>query len=285
MGQGLGQRPGHHGARALHAAAARRDARRVRARRDERRGHGRPPGALPDRPVGAPLLDRDAAARLRAGQARAPHAPGRDQRAGRDPRRRAPRGGVLRRRGGLDPLHPARVHARQAGRHRGAREPGPQARRAGQARPRRLGRHGRAGVPAHDRGDQPRGRVRQREDGRPGRGSTGPRRAPRWTCAPCCRRCAGRSPASGTRCWSSTRPRAHGSSSPRARRRSWSRSAPPAPTTSSTPSGCRSGSPSTPRARTRRRWWSASASGRPPTGTTTSPTPATTPRTPTPASC
>ena len=67
VGQGLGQRPRDDGARRLHAAAARRDARRLRARRDERRGDGRPPGALPGRPGGAALVDRDAAARVRPG--------------------------------------------------------------------------------------------------------------------------------------------------------------------------------------------------------------------------
>ena len=109
VGQGLGQRPGDDGAQGLHAAAPGRDARRVRARRDERRGHGRPPRALPGRPGGAALVDRDAAARLRPGPARAPHAPGRHQRACRHARRRAARRRVLRRRGRLDPLYPARA--------------------------------------------------------------------------------------------------------------------------------------------------------------------------------
>ena len=89
----------------------------VRARRDERRGHGRPPRALPARPGRAALLDRDAAARVHPGRARPPHAPRRDQRA----RRRRQRRGAARREcfgddGRLDPVHPARVHARQAGR-------------------------------------------------------------------------------------------------------------------------------------------------------------------------
>ena len=81
-------------------------------------------------------------------------------------RRRAARARVLRRRGGVDPVHPPRLHALQAGRRGGAREPGPQARRARQARPRRVGRQRRGGVPAHDRGDQPGGRVRQRAHAR-----------------------------------------------------------------------------------------------------------------------
>ena len=180
MGQGLRQRPRDHGARRLHAAAAGRDARRVRPRRDERRGHGRPPRALSGRPGGAALVDRDAAARVRAGPARPSHASGRHQRARRDARRRAAGGGVLRRRGGLDPLHPARLHARQAGRDGGAGEPGAEARGARQARPRRVGRHGGRGIPPHDRGDQPRGRVRQcAHGGRAALRRPGPRAARR----------------------------------------------------------------------------------------------------------
>ena len=52
----------------------------VRARSDERRADGRPPGALPARPRGAALVDRDAPARVRSGRPRAPHPPRRDQR-------------------------------------------------------------------------------------------------------------------------------------------------------------------------------------------------------------
>ena len=52
------------------AAAARRDAAADRARRDDRRGHGRLPRALPARPRGAARVDRDAAARVRPGAAR-----------------------------------------------------------------------------------------------------------------------------------------------------------------------------------------------------------------------
>ena len=65
----------------------------------------------------------------------------------------------------MDPVHPARLHARQAGRHGRPGEPGSEAGGAGQARPRGVGRQRRGGVPAHDRGDQPRGRLRQRQDG------------------------------------------------------------------------------------------------------------------------
>ena len=67
-------------------ARARRGAAADGARRDVRRGHGRLPRALPARPRRAARVDRDAAARVRPRAARAPHAPGRDQRA----RRHAP---------------------------------------------------------------------------------------------------------------------------------------------------------------------------------------------------
>ena len=91
VGQGLGLRPRDDGAGALHRAQARRGAAADRARRDERRGHGRLPVALPARSRGAALLDRDAAARVRPGAARPPHAPRRHQRARRQRRRRAAR--------------------------------------------------------------------------------------------------------------------------------------------------------------------------------------------------
>ena len=71
------------GAGALHRPAHGRGAAADRALRDERRGHGRLPRALPARPRDAARLDRDAAARLRPGAARPPHPPGRHQRARR----------------------------------------------------------------------------------------------------------------------------------------------------------------------------------------------------------
>ena len=83
VGQGLGQRPGHDGPAAFHRPQARRGAAVVRARRDERRGDGCVSVALHARSGDAARLDRDAAACLRPGAARAPHASGRDQRAGR----------------------------------------------------------------------------------------------------------------------------------------------------------------------------------------------------------
>ena len=166
MGQGLGLRPGDDGGAALHRAPARGGAPADRARGDERRGDGRLPGALPARPGDAALLDRDPAARVRPRAARAPHASGRDQRARRHGRRGAARARVLRRRRGLGPLHPAGLHALQAGRRRGPRQPGLEARRVGQARARRVGRQRGGGLRAHDRRDQPGRRVRQRAHGR-----------------------------------------------------------------------------------------------------------------------
>ena len=71
------------------------------------------------------VLDRDAAARVRPGAARPPHASGRHQRARRHGRRRAARARVLRRRRRVDPVHPPRLHALQAGRRGGPRQPGP----------------------------------------------------------------------------------------------------------------------------------------------------------------
>ena len=109
-------------------------------------------------PAGAARVDRDAAARLRPRPARAPHAPGRDQRARGHARRRAADPRVLRRRGGLGAVHPPGLHAVQAGRRGGARQPGSQARGAGQARADRVGRDRRGGVPQDDRGHQPGGR-------------------------------------------------------------------------------------------------------------------------------
>ena len=63
------------------------------------------------------------------------------------------------------PVHPPGFHAVQAGRRGRARQPGPEADRARQARPDRVGRDGRGGLSQDDRGDQPGGRVRQRAHG------------------------------------------------------------------------------------------------------------------------
>ena len=210
---------------ALHAAAARGDAAAARARRDDRRGHGRLPRALPDRSGGAALVDRDAAARVRPGRARPPH-PSR-RRSTSSP---APRDGerldrrVLRRRGRVDPLHPARLHARQAGRRGGARQPRT-------CKLVVLAKHGlvvwgdtaEEAYQRDDRGDQPGRRVRQRSarrgdvggsaalpavDRRRGAAARGAAGAPRGGVQP-----------SARRCWSSTLRRGRSSSSPRARRR------------------------------------------------------------------
>ena len=151
------------GPRALHRPAPGRGAAADRARRDERRGDGRLPRALPARSRDAALLDRDAAARVRPGAARPPHAPRRDQRARRHGRRRAARARVLRRR--ARPGSPTSAPA--------SRSPSRSARRPAPTRTCRLvvlAKHGlvvwgdtrRGGLPAHDRGHQPGGRVRQR---------------------------------------------------------------------------------------------------------------------------
>ncbi len=70
--------------------------------RDERRGDGRLPRALPARPRRSALVDRDAAARVHPRCARPPHPSRRDQRARLRPRRRSAGRRVLRRRGRLD---------------------------------------------------------------------------------------------------------------------------------------------------------------------------------------
>ena len=188
---------------------------------DARRGHGRPPRPLPDRPGGAARVDRDAAARVRPGRPRPPHAPRRDQRARGHERRRAPRARVLRGRGRVDPVHPARA----------SRWPGRSARRcaptpalklvvlakhglvvwgdtAEEAYRRTLEAINRAAdfVNARTAGDAA---VRRRRGRRRRRGG----RARARCCARCCRRCAGRCRASGRRCSSSTRRRACSSSS------------------------------------------------------------------------
>ena len=61
-------------------------------------------------------VDRDASARVRAAPARRPHASRLDRRDRGLGRRRAARRGVLRRRRGVDPVHPAGLRALEAGR-------------------------------------------------------------------------------------------------------------------------------------------------------------------------
>ncbi len=226
----------------LHRSAARRDPAARRARRDDRRGDGRLPRALPARPVDAAPVDRDAPARVRPASPRRPHAPGCDRRDRRYGRRRAACRGVLRRRRGLDPVHPPGLCALEARRRGGRRAPGCNGRPARQARARHLGRDSRRVVRGDARRDQPCGRVRRRAHG----GAEAVRRAPRVEPlrARAARRAARRGPAGASRrrvgrraarsCRSTPRPtvlefvvRARfAASSPR--------SAPRAPTTSST---------------------------------------------------
>ena len=95
-----------------------------RARRDDRRGHGRPPRALPDstRRRRAPRSRRCCTRSCRPSTSTTPIPTASTSSPGPQRRRGADRG-VLRRRGGVDPVHPAGLHARQAGRPRGARGP------------------------------------------------------------------------------------------------------------------------------------------------------------------
>ena len=170
---------------------------------DERRGHGRLPRALPARPGDAARLDRDAAARLRPGAARPPHASGRDQRARRArPTASASCASASATSAAWIPyIRPGFTLSTQVGEAARA-EPRPQARRAGQARARRVGRQRRGGLPAHDRGHQPGGRVRQRAHRRRAalrRRATRrarPRPSARSCCTSCCPRSAARSRAS-----------------------------------------------------------------------------------------
>ena len=160
---------------------------------------------------------------------------------------------VLRRRGGLDPLHPARLHARQAGRRRPcARTPTSSsscspstAWSCGATPPRRPTAARSRSSTARSTFVNARTAGEQRFDG-PARP---PSAAARACCARCCRRCAARSRASGRRCWSWTRRRARVEFvSSRAAPELVDRSARPARTTSCTPSACRCGSRSTRRA-------------------------------------
>ena len=154
--------------------------------------------------------------------ARPPHPPRRDQRARRLRRRRGAGARVLRRRGRVDPVHPPRLHARQAGRRGGARQPGPAARGARQAR---AGVWGDSAEEAY--------RRRSRSSTAPRRSSTSAaagtarfggaadaglddRGAPRRAAARCCRCCAARCRSERRRSSPSTRRRGCSSSSARA---------------------------------------------------------------------
>ena len=119
---------------------------------------------------------------------------------------------------GLDPVHPPRLHAGQAGRRGGPRQPRPAAGGAGQARPGRVGRHRPRGLRADRGGVQPGRRAGQRPQ-RPGaalRRAGARRRAwrrgPRRDPAPrCCPRCAARCPARAPRSCSPTSRRRYAS--------------------------------------------------------------------------
>ena len=268
VGQGLGLRPRHDGRRSTSPALqARRGAAADRARRDERRGHGRLPrraaSSIPRRRAARSRRCCTRSSRRRTSTTRTPTASTCSP--ARADGERLVRG-VLRRRRRLDPLHPARLHAVQAGRRGGARQPGPEARRARQARAGRVGRQRRGGLPAHDRGHQPGGRVRQRAHRRRGALRRPPRRPPTRARPELLQRAAAGDPRRGLERAAQAADRRHvgagarvrllrprpSGSSPSARR---------APTTSCTPSGCRCGSPTTRRPTTPTRCASGSPSG------------------------
>ena len=186
-------------------------------------------------------------------RARRPHPPGCDRRDRRHGRRRAARRGVLRRRRGLDPVHPPGLRALEAGRGRRRRAPGGDGRPARQARPRHLGRDRRRVVRGDARRDQPRRGVRRRAHGNgcaPFGGAA--RRAARPE--PSASELLAARPAGATRRGVRRRPAdpagRHLAGGARVRvreriRRSSRRSAPHAPTTSCTRGACRCGSTST----------------------------------------
>ena len=168
VGQGLGHRPGDDGGAALHAAAPRRDGAADRARRDERRGHGRPPRAAARLDPAAPRSSIETLLHAFVPAQHVHHThPDGDQRAGRH---RATASGWCAECFGdeaawIPYIRPGFTLAKQVG--EAVREnPG--------LKLVVLAKHGlvvwgdtrRGGLPAHDRGDQPRGRLRQRADGR-----------------------------------------------------------------------------------------------------------------------
>ena len=250
VGQGLRKRPGHDRSDRVHRSQARRDPAARRAAGDVRRGDGRLSRALPARPVDAAPVDRDAPPRLHPASPRRPHAPGCDRRDRRRDRRRASRGGVLRHRRSLDPLHPAGIRALEARRRGSLLEPERRDRPARQARARHVGRDRCRVLRGDPRRDQPGGCFRRGAPvGRRAvrRGGAGAARA-RSACGAARRGHAGpsRRPLGRRSARASDRSLAGGaaSSSPAAIRASSPRSALRAPTISFTPSGAPPGSSS-----------------------------------------
>ena len=247
----------------LRRAAARRDHAALRARRDERRGDGRLPRALPARPGDAAPLDRDALARVRPRCPRRPHPSGRDQLARRRARRRAAGRRVLRRtrprgspyiRPGFDAARSGRRARRGATRTASWSCSPSTASSRGATAPRRptgppIAVFNRAAAFVNAARD---GAARS-ADPRARRALDDAERAARCF-AESSRRCAARSPSEGSKVLRGRRsPAGRGVrrlARPHAARR---RSAPPAPTTSSTRSGLPCGSRSTPTPTTRRR--------------------------------
>ena len=205
VGEGLGSDLATIGAARLHRSPARRDPAAARARRDERRGDGRVPRALPARPGDAAPLDRDAAARVRP----APHV---------DHTHPDAIGGIVGTTDGerlaeecfgddaaLDPLHPAGLRALEAGGRGGRGQPGGEARPARQARARHVGRD-RRGVRTAPRSTRSTARPSSsRSESAAAAHSAAAhvgaarRRGARRCCASCCPRCAAPCPSTAPR--------------------------------------------------------------------------------------
>ena len=249
--------------RASRGLRLRGDPAALRARGDERRGDGRLPRPLPARAVDAALLDRDAAARLRPGGARRPHASRRDQR----DRRRAPTArrsrasaSATRPRGSPTSARASRSRARSA--RRSAPTTAGASRDPRQARPRHVGRHAprRATARRSTRSTAPPTSSTSARNGEPAFGGAGnggrstTQRREALLARAAARPARGGVAASAPRsCRSTPRRRARVACAPSARPSSSTVGA-PAPTTSCTPSACRCGCRSTPRATTPAPW-------------------------------
>ena len=248
----------------LHGAAPRRGDAAVRARRDERRGDGRLPRALPARPRRAALLDRDAAARVHPGGPRRT-TPTRT-RSTRSPAPATASALVAECFGDeaawIDYIRPGFTLAKQVGDGRARATPAcgsscsPSTASSSGATPSRrptAARSRSSTAPPSSSTSAPAARRASAARARAGRRSTrAPGASACATILPALRGALSRRAREGARASTSRAPVARVRRLGR-RAGAGRRSAPPAPTTSSTPSGCRCGSPSTRRPRTRRR--------------------------------
>ena len=155
MGEGLGHGSGDDHDRGLRRPSARRAPAAPGARGDGRRDHGRVPPALRPAAGPTPALDRDAAARVRPGAARRPHAPGRGDCADLHPTRPRARARGLRRRGGLARLPAPRLRHVTSHRPPPGGQPGGAGGAARASWPRHLGRNRRRELPRHARVRRP----------------------------------------------------------------------------------------------------------------------------------